>query len=155
MDQFGKSNPNWRGGRVLRNRKKYWGIHLPAHPRSDQQGYVLEHILIAETALGKPLPILAVVHHVNEDGKDNSRGNHVICQDDGYHRLIHRRARAFSACAHANWLRCSYCKTWDNPSLMVLIREKTGNRFYGFHRLCRNLSWDKWRERKAKRGEVL
>lgn len=52
-----------------------------------------EHIVVAERALGKPLPNGAVVHHVNLDTHDNRPCNLVICPDEAYHRLLHKRMR--------------------------------------------------------------
>jgi HNH endonuclease len=59
--------------------------------------YKGEHILFAEKALGKPLPKGAVVHHMDRDGTNNntkSPWNLVICPNQGYHMLLHARARA-------------------------------------------------------------
>jgi hypothetical protein len=53
-----------------------------------------EHIVVAERALGKPLPKGAVVHHINEVRTDNRPENLVICPNESYHRLLHRRMRA-------------------------------------------------------------
>lgn len=53
-----------------------------------------EHILVAERALGKPLPSKAVVHHITEDPLDNYGWMKlVICPDQAYHLLIHRLMR--------------------------------------------------------------
>jgi hypothetical protein len=55
---------------------------------------VYEHILLAERALGKPLPPKAVVHHMNGDKADNyTPFNLVICPDQAYHLLLHRRMK--------------------------------------------------------------
>jgi hypothetical protein len=55
---------------------------------------VYEHILLAERALGKPLPPKAVVHHMNENPADNHTPfNLVICPDQAYHLLLHQRTR--------------------------------------------------------------
>ncbi len=47
--------------------------------------------IVAQRALGHPLPPEAVVHHVNGVNTDNRRQNLVICQDREYHRLLHHR----------------------------------------------------------------
>lgn len=52
-----------------------------------------QHVVVAETALGKPLPKGAEVHHWNEIRSDNRPENLVVCPDHSYHMLLHRRAR--------------------------------------------------------------
>jgi hypothetical protein len=55
---------------------------------------VYQHIHLAEKALGKPLPKGAVVHHMNGIKYDNETPyNLVICPDQSYHMLLHKRAR--------------------------------------------------------------
>lgn len=56
-------------------------------------GYMYEHILIAEKAVGHALPKGAEVHHVDENRSNNANGNLVVCQDRAYHQLLHRRMR--------------------------------------------------------------
>ena len=58
----GKDNGNWRGGRP--GADGYSLILQPGHPRADHKGYVPEHVLVCEKALGKYLPDGAVPHHV-------------------------------------------------------------------------------------------
>ena len=60
---------------------------------SDKGRRTYEHIVVAEKALGKPLPKGARVHHVNLDTHDNRRRNLVICPDEAYHQLLHKRMR--------------------------------------------------------------
>jgi hypothetical protein len=61
----------------------------------DGKKYVMEHVLLAEQALGRKLPPGAVVHHMNEDPADNLTPlNLVICPDQAYHLLIHRLMKA-------------------------------------------------------------
>lgn len=77
-----------------------------------KHGSVLEHVLIAERALGKPLPKGAQVHHVDENRRNNANTNLVICQDQSYHSLLHLRARVLRAGGNPNTdLFCATCKT--------------------------------------------
>lgn len=88
----GAGNPNWKGGLAVKS--AYIRRHVPQHPRADSWGYVDEHVLVAERALGAFLPPRAVVHHANEDRRDNRPENLVICESQGYHRLLHARMSA-------------------------------------------------------------
>lgn len=95
---------------------------------------VQQHVLVAERAIGKRLPPGAVVHHVNRDPTDNRPENLVICDSQAFHWLLHRRERALDACGHVDWLRCPYCKKYDDPSVLYLTR----NGRAGYHRACEN-----------------
>lgn len=65
---------------LLREGYGYVRVLSLGHPRA-VDGRVMEHILIVEKALGKPLPLGAQVHHVNEKKADNRSENLVVCQD--------------------------------------------------------------------------
>lgn len=98
------------------------------HPRKiSSSNYVREHILVAEAALGKYLPTGAVVHHVNEIRHDNRPANLVICQDNAYHRLIHRRLEAWRLSGHADWARCQCCHKHDAPENLIVVNRRGGN----------------------------
>ncbi len=98
------------------------------------EGCRLEHIVVAEKALGRPLPEGAQVHHVNEIKTDNRGSNLVICPNRAYHILLHTRARAYDACGHADWHRCSICKTYDDP--INLDHRASKNCDYYRHKAC-------------------
>ena len=48
----GEKHPQWNGGRTIHT-GGYVMIQAPGHPRANDHGYVFEHILIAEKALGR------------------------------------------------------------------------------------------------------
>lgn len=76
---------------------------------------VYEHVVVAERALGKPLPAGAELHHVNGDEADNRNENLVICPNHQYHMLLHQRQRALDECGNAHWRRCRICRQYDDP----------------------------------------
>lgn len=87
-----------RTGDVKGERRKYILGHnsrkpAGAHKRYASIGERRAHVVIAERIFGKPLPTSAVVHHANGDRLDNRPENLVICQDQKYHMLLHRRMR--------------------------------------------------------------
>ena len=92
------------------------------------------HVLAAERALGKTLPIGSRVHHVNGVKHDNRPSNLVICPSEAYHRLIHKRQDAMNACGNAEWLKCPFCKKYDAPENLYLSKDGRQHR----HRHCQN-----------------
>ncbi len=102
----GSGNPAWNGGHTLLWNGEYRGVRT-----DDERRYVLEHVFIAEKALGKPLPPGAIVHHHDQNKLNNRSGNLVICQDRGYHAHIHARMRVVKAGRDPDLFKhCSACK---------------------------------------------
>jgi hypothetical protein len=65
--------------------------------RCDDGSYKFEHVILAEKALGHPLPNGSLVHHMDRDGTNNnskSPWNLVVCPNQKYHLLLHAKARA-------------------------------------------------------------
>lgn len=108
--------------------------------------HVPEHRLVAERALGKPLPLKAVVHHIDENRRNNDPSNLVVCPDNKYHRLIHQRLEAMKASGHYHWRKCPYCKKYDDPVNMREERTGYGPRYV--HRVCSTSAGRVAKERK-------
>lgn len=112
--------------------------------RLDERGYVrlfsvgrnyrYEHVVVAEKALGRPLPKGVVIHHANEVKGDNRGENLVLCQDEAYHQLLHRRTRAFDECGHADWRQCNFCKGWSPPTEITVVPTNSS----AHHKACRS-----------------
>lgn len=71
---IGASNPNWKGGRTVSKLTGYVRVKRPDHPRA-VNGYVLEHMVVMEDAIGRYLLPGETVHHRNGQRADNALGN--------------------------------------------------------------------------------
>lgn len=85
----GKNGANWKGGRI-KTPKGYILIYQPNHPHANGIGYVFEHRLIAEKALGRYLKPSEFVHHINGNKSDNRNKNLLICTKS-YHGWLNNR----------------------------------------------------------------
>lgn len=80
-----EKHPAWKGGKRV-NHNGYIEVRKPDHHRSRKNGYVFEHILIAENKIGRSITTSEDVHHINGDKTDNrecnlevlSKSNHAI-----------------------------------------------------------------------------
>lgn len=111
----GANNPAWMGGRYIEPDKGYVMIRRPDHPRARQNGYVLEHILVAEEKLGRALLPDEEIHHKNEIRSDNRPDNLEVYASHNEHWIPnHVPLRPKSPpcrCGQAHFARgmCSRC----------------------------------------------
>lgn len=99
--KFPSNHPSWHGGR----RETFAGyieVHMPEHPHARKNGYVFEHILIAEKAIGRHLTSEEVVHHKNEIKTDNRPENLKVITK-GEHSHIHAQPKT------GEYLICPVC----------------------------------------------
>lgn len=89
-----------------------------------------DHVRIAEKALGKALPVGAVVHHVNEIKTDNRNENLVICPDRAYHNLIHARMAAIAATGDPEQRPCRHCKQYEILSNLRVYERGNTNSYW-------------------------
>jgi len=115
-------------------------ISMPNHPRKNKANHVMEHILIAERALGKSIQKGTDIHHF----PDKKNFTHlVICQDHAYHLLLHIRHRAFIACGNVHWRKCSFCKKYDDIKNLYCYP----NGYAYKHQLCSNTYQKEYRKK--------
>lgn len=112
---------------------EYMLVYQKDHPLADKKGYIRRAHFVAENALGKLLPKKAIVHHINGIKTDDRPENLVICENQGYHQLLHQRERALKACGHTNWRRCNYCKKYDDPKNLYIHPNQPA----AWHKECR------------------
>lgn len=110
----------------------------------------LEHVRIAECALGRRLPNGAVVHHANGDATDNSKANLVICPNNGYHKHLHRRLNAYKATGNPNLLKCHVCHQFDYKENLVIL-QLGGYKMDVQHRSCRRIAEKRRRQNRKQR----
>ena len=89
LPRTGRRNSAWRGGRVL-DPDGYVLVSSPGHPfaaaaANGRSGYVREHRLVLEGALGRYLHSEEVVHHMNGDRSDNRLENLQLFASNGEH----------------------------------------------------------------------
>lgn len=82
---------------------RYTFVVVPGHPMADKRGRVLEHRYVMAESLGRKLGSHEVVHHKNEEKKDNAVSNLELTNRSDHSRM-HNPAEVLD-------LQCAWCKT--------------------------------------------
>jgi galactitol-specific phosphotransferase system IIB component len=131
--------PN-KGKRFLwghNGRKKEGKVWLTAqgYMSRDKNGTsLLLHREIAEKVVEHKLSHKVHVHHVDENRSNNVNCNLVVCQGIAYHKLLHTRRNALLATGHVDWIKCNFCKKYDDPNKLFIFP----NGKLHYHKKCRN-----------------
>lgn len=68
-------SPSEFGGHKKQRCDGYIKVYVPTHPYATKDGYVMEHILVMEKAIGRYITREEVVHHKNHIRNDNRLEN--------------------------------------------------------------------------------
>ena len=85
----GEKSARWNGG-VCHHGDGYIFLMKKDHPRSNEKGYVFEHVLVAENKIGRFLLDNECVHHINGIRNDN-RSENLIVLTKSEHAQHHSR----------------------------------------------------------------
>lgn len=85
-----KKRKYYPGDRFIMPSREYVCIYDPSHPSANSTGYVHEHRVVAERAMGRRLKRNEVVHHIDGDKANNRNDNLLICSVK-YHSWLHAR----------------------------------------------------------------
>lgn len=95
--KIGEANTKGGLGHKKRRTDGYVSIYFPDHPQSNSDGYIMEHVLVMECLIGRPLKENECVHHRNEKRDDNRKDNLQLMtkrEHMSYHmKLRHKRRK--------------------------------------------------------------
>lgn len=79
----------WNGGKRT-TAQGYIELKSPNHPHKNKQGYVPEHRLVVEKALGRFLETTEIIHHIDENPQNNKIENLYLFVRRPDHAIYHR-----------------------------------------------------------------
>jgi hypothetical protein len=95
----------WIIQRIVKN-GRYFRAYVPDHPKANKHGYVLHHRIVVENKLGRMLTEGEVVHHLDNNGRNNDPDNLMVIATQSDHSSLHgsQKSRAFIdlVCGHCS-----------------------------------------------------
>lgn len=79
---------------TVKYHKGYKVVYMPSHPRARQNGYVYEHILVAEDKMKRPLREGEIVHHIDGNKLNNRPDNLMVFPSQSEHNKHHWKTRS-------------------------------------------------------------
>lgn len=101
----GSNHPRWTGGREV-DSGGYVYIRCSDHPHKNRRGYIFEHRLVMEQALGRYLDPQEVVHHKNDNPADNRIENLELFATNADHKRYHDQYRIRTT--EGRWRKCNH-----------------------------------------------
>ena len=141
----GHNKGNFKSGIIVRN-DGYVLVKAPGHPRANPKGYVLEHILVMEKVLGRPVLLSEAIHHFDGKRGNNVPGNLILFATNKMHLEYHTRLTAYEICGHYDWRKCPVCHRYDSIEKLRPHRSKRGSRY--IHQVCRSIKNREYRANK-------
>jgi hypothetical protein len=137
----GKKYFTSKGKRRIVRPDGYIHIRVIGHHRANSLGYISEHIVVMENAIGRFIKFPEVVHHIDENKSNNYVGNLMLFATREMHINYHKRLKAFQACGHYDWRQCALCHKWDDPKNLWIGKRNA------IHRECGNEQMRQWRKK--------
>lgn len=95
----------WENYRII-SKGDYNYAYVPNHPNATENGYVLEHRIVMENKINRLLTNIEVVHHKDENKKNNLPDNLELKASKGIHSREHAFERGRKTCV----MKCPQCK---------------------------------------------
>ena len=109
----------WNIKKIVRKGEYNYAL-VPDHPNCTKHGYVLEHRVVVENALGRLLNTNEVVHHKDGNKTNNCLDNLEVMTVEEHaraHRLVHGKVMAK--------LKCPWCgKIFIKPIVQTFLYRK-------------------------------
>ena len=102
--KFREQSGSWRGGTTISPNGYRW-IYRPEQLRAHSNGYVYEHIIVAEEKLGRSLLPGERVHHCDGDRLNNAPDNLEVFASQAEHLHQHAREVGITKGRGKGWMR--------------------------------------------------